>query len=78
MFRYAKYKGYDVSALADLSAYTDADTISTWALAAVKWANAEGLVKGRTATTIVPQGKANRAETAAIFMRLIEGEKAKS
>ena len=72
MYRYAKYKGYDVSEAADLSKYTDADEISSWALDAIKWANAEGLVNGRSETTIVPQGKANRAETAAIFMRFIE------
>ena len=75
MYRYAKYKGYDVSAAADLSGYTDADKIGSWALDAMKWANAEGLVKGRTPTTIVPQGKATRAETAAIFMRFIENVK---
>ncbi len=72
LYRYAKYKGYDVSAAANLNGYTDAGSISSWALAAIKWANAEGLVNGRTATTIVPQGKANRAETAAIFMRFIK------
>ena len=78
MYRYAKYKGYDVSASADLSGYTDVDKIGSWALDAMKWANAEGLIKGRTETTLVPQGKATRAETAAIFMRFIEGQKAKN
>lgn len=70
--RYAKYKGLDVSSSADLSAYTDAASISAWALNAMQWANAEGLITGRTATTLVPQGSAKRSETAAILMRFLE------
>ncbi|MBO4831066.1 MAG: S-layer homology domain-containing protein [Oscillospiraceae bacterium] len=73
LWRYAKQKGYDVSGKADLSGYTDAGDISSWALDAVKWANAEGLVNGRTAETLVPGGTANRAEAAAIFMRFLGG-----
>lgn len=69
LYRYAKYKEYDVSAAADLSGYDDAGKIGSWALDAMKWANAAGLVNGRTATTLAPEGKATRAETAAIFMR---------
>ena len=72
LYRYAKdYKGYDVSAAADISGYTDAGSVSSWALDAVKWANAEGLVNGRTPTTLVPGGSASRAEAAAIFMRFL-------
>ncbi len=71
--RYAEYKGYDVTAAADLSGYDDAENISPWALDAMKWANAEGLINGRTAATLVPEGTANRAETAAIFMRFLGG-----
>ena len=31
LYRYAKMKGYDVSASADISAYTDASGVSGWA-----------------------------------------------
>ena len=72
--RYAKYKGLDVSKTADLSAYTDAESISAWAREAMRWANAEGLITGRTATTLAPQGSATRAEAAAILMRFLEHE----
>ena len=72
LYRYAKWKGYDVSGSADLSGYADAAAISLWALDAVKWANAAGLVTGRTANTLVPGGTATRAETAAILMRFLE------
>jgi hypothetical protein len=75
LYRYAMYKGYDVSAgeKTNILSYDDAFEISEWARPALQWAIAEGLVKGRTESTIVLQGKANRAETAAIFMRFIEG-----
>ena len=70
--RYAKYKGLDVSKTADLSAYTDAESISASAREAMRWANAEGLITGRTATKLAPQGSATRAEAAAILMRFLE------
>ena len=71
MYRYSAFKGFDTSRTADLSAYTDASEISDWAAAAMQWANAEELITGRTATTLVPQGNATRAEAAAILMRYV-------
>lgn len=62
----------DVSGAADLAGYTDAERISAWAKDAMQWANAEGLILGRTETTLVPQGDATHAETAAILMRFME------
>jgi len=73
--RYAKLKGPDTGKTADLSAYADADSISAWALDAMRWANAEGLIRGRTETTLVPKGSTTRAETAAILMRYLENGK---
>ena len=75
LFGYATFKGYDVSKSADLSKYTDAGDISDWALPAMKWANAEGLITGRTVTTLVPKGDATRAEAAAILMQFLENVK---
>lgn len=49
--------------------YTDAASVSSWALDAVRWANAEGLIIVRTDTTLVPRGNATRAEVATILMR---------
>ena len=54
LYNYADYKGYDVSARADLSDYADAASISSWAEDVLAWANAEGLINGMTATTIDP------------------------
>jgi hypothetical protein len=67
MYRYALYKGYDLSITNDLSAYDDADAVSSWAVTAVEWAVSHGLISGRTATTLVPQGETTRAEAATII-----------
>ena len=72
LYRYAGFKGYDVTAAADLSAYSDAAEISSWAEQAMRWANAEGLISGRTTTTLVPGGTATRAEVASILKRFVE------
>ncbi len=75
MYRYAAYKGYDVSAKADLSAYTDAKDISEYALAAIGYAVGTGFIKGKSGTTVNPLDNVTRAETAAILRRFIEGNK---
>ncbi len=72
LYNYADYKGMDTSARADLSGYSDADAISSWATEVLAWANAEGYVNGMTATTLDPQGSATRAQVAAIFERFLE------
>ena len=72
LYRYLAAKGYDVTARADLSAYTDADQISSYATDAMSWANALGLITGETPTTLVPQGNATRAQVATILMRFCE------
>jgi hypothetical protein len=69
LYRYASYKGYDVAASASLSKYTDAGKVSSYAAAAMSWANAAGLITGMTDTTLAPQGSATRAQAATILMR---------
>lgn len=69
LYRYAQYKEYDVSDSADLSGYTDVGTVSAYALDAFAWANANGLVKGTSATTLSPKGSATRAQFAVILCR---------
>ena len=69
---YANYKGYDVAVTAGVENYADAVAISGWAQTAMKWANSEGLITGRTTTTLVPGGSASRAEVATILQRFID------
>ena len=71
IYRFAKLSGEDVSASADLTGYEDADSISSWAVTYLSWANAKGLINGRTATTLVPGGTALRGELATILVRYI-------
>ena len=73
LYRYAGYKGYDTSTGGmSLAAYTDANRISSYALTAMRWANGEGLITGKTSTTLDPKGTATRAEVATILMRFCE------
>lgn len=72
LYRYAQFKGYDVTASNDLSSYVDASQISAYATTAMQWANAEGLITGSTSTTLNPVGNATRAEVATILMRFCE------
>ena len=72
LYRYAQFKGYDVSAKADLSVYTDAAQVSTYATDAMAWANGAELITGTSATTLSPAGNATRAQVATILMRFCE------
>ncbi len=69
LYRYAQYKGGDVSARADLSAYADAAGIAGYAVEAMAWANAEGLINGTSQTALSPRGTATRAQAAVILTR---------
>ena len=71
LYRYAELKGMDISASADLSAFTDAEQISDYAQKAISWANASGLIKGMGDSTLNPQGNALRCHVAAIFHRFL-------
>lgn len=69
LYRYAEYKGCDMSASNDLSAYTDADKVSGWALKQMQWAVGAGIA-GDRGDSLDPQGVATRAELAAALTRL--------
>lgn len=69
LYRYAQYKGYDTTARADLSRFTDAAQVGPWAVDAIRWANAEGMINGTSDTTLSPKGSATRAQAAAILTR---------
>lgn len=75
LWRYAQYKGYDVSNGADVAGYTDANEIHNYAKAAFKWTCGEGIINGTSETTLSPSGTATRAQAAATFNRLCESAK---
>ena len=70
LYRYAEYKGADLSASADLSGYTDAGQIATYAQAAMAWSTGTGLITGTSDTTLSPRGTATRAQVATILQRM--------
>ncbi|HIY37963.1 MAG TPA: S-layer homology domain-containing protein [Candidatus Agathobaculum merdigallinarum] len=72
LYRYAQLKGYDVTASGSLNGYADASQTSSYAVAAMQWANAEGLISGISSTVLDPQGSATRAQVATILMRFCE------
>ncbi|MGI6751532.1 MAG: putative Ig domain-containing protein [Anaerovoracaceae bacterium] len=74
LMNYAKFKGYDVKAKADLSKFSDAGTVSAWATDAMSWTNAEAFIQG-SGNSLLPAGNAERCQIAAILHRFIEGHK---
>lgn len=72
LYRYADSHKLDVTARNSLSQFTDAADISSWALENIKWANAAGLVSGRTAAQLAPKANATRAEAASMIQRFCE------
>lgn len=75
LHRYARHMGYDVSIGEDtnLLSYTDAFTVSDFAVSALQWACGAGIIHGTgDGSTLTPQGEATRAQTAIIVMRFCQ------
>lgn len=68
---FSTWRGDADGTRSDLSGYEDASAVSGWALDAVEWANAQGLLNGTSATTLAPQGQATRAQVAAMLQRFL-------
>ncbi len=68
MRRYASFKKIDVTATTDLSGYSDAAAISSWATADLQWAVASELLYGSN-NALQPTANATRAQAAAILQR---------
>ena len=67
LYNYAKYKGFDVSKSNDLSGFRDYGKIQSWAMKALSWANAMGLISGKSGNLIDPTGNALRGQMAVIL-----------
>ena len=71
-YRYAQYKGLDITEKADISTFPDAGRVRDYAKDAMSWANAAGLITGKQeGSTVIldPRGSATRAQVAAILNR---------
>jgi len=71
-YRYADYKGYDLTVKGNPDTFKDADKITDYAKTAMQWTVGSGLVKGKSSNLLDPQGTATRAEIAAMLHRFIE------
>ena len=71
-YRYAGYKGYDLTVKGNLDKFKDADKVTDYAKMAMQWAVSSGLVKGKSGNLLDPQGTATRAEIATMLHRFIE------
>ena len=74
LYRYAQYKGCDVSVGEDTNilSYTDAAQVAEYAIPAFQWAVGAGIINGTTASTLSPKGSATRGQVAAILHRYCE------
>lgn len=57
----------------DAAPFADAAQISSFAVGAVAWARAEGIVSGKPSNLFDPQGSATRAEMAVMLYRWLDG-----
>ena len=67
LYKYARFKGYDLTATGDLTRFPDAGSISSWAETALSWANGNELINGHESGTIDPKGSTIRAQAASIM-----------
>ena len=75
LYRYSEFKGVTPTEGKFAAEYPDAGKVSKYALAAMRWANAEKLINGTQSGSTVyldPQGSATRAQVAAILMRFVQ------
>ena len=71
-YRYADYKGYDLTVKGNLDKFKGADKITDYAKTAMQWAVGSDLVKGKSGALLDPQDKATRAEIATMLHHFIE------
>ena len=67
LYKYARFKGYDLTAAGDLTRFPDAGSTSSWAETALSWASGKGLINGHEDGTIDPKGSTIRAQAASIM-----------
>ena len=70
LYRYSELKGYDVSDVDSLAAFTDADKVASWAKEPMGWAVENYVINGKGNGKLDPTGTATRAEVAQILMNL--------
>ncbi len=77
LYLYAQFKEYDISVgeETNILSYDDAFDITEYAIPAMQYVIGEGLINGKTISTVNPKDYATRAEFAVILHRFIEKTK---
>ena len=72
LYRYAQYKGCDVSVgeNTNILSYSDVSSVSEYAMEAMQWACGAGIIGGKDGL-LDPAGNATRAEVAMMLMRFV-------
>ena len=73
MYRYEQYKNGTAGSAQTLS-FTDSAQISSWAVEGVSWANANGVMNGKSGNIFDPSSGASRAEVATVLMNYLSGQ----
>lgn len=72
LYKFAIYSSLSISYNNNaLAGYTDASSISNYAVTAMKWAVSKGIITGTSSTTLSPQSTCTRAQMATILYALI-------
>ena len=76
LYRFAKLMGKDVSVGEDTNilSYDDVNQVAEYAIPAMQWACGDGVITGRTESTLAPIGNATRAEVATMLMRFVNNK----
>ena len=69
LYRYARYRALEMTAADPLEEYQDRADAAEWALPALQWAVAHGVINGVGDTTLDPTGFTSRAQVATMLMR---------
>lgn len=71
-YKYAKYKGYNISTYGMSLEFRDSNKVSTWSMNSVKWAVGNNIISGKGYGILDPGNFATRAETATMIMNFTE------
>lgn len=73
LWRYAKYKQYDVSVGEDTNilSFNDSSSISEYAIPALQWACGAGIITGKDGNILDPKGNTTRAQVATMLQRFM-------
>ncbi len=71
LYRYAQYKGQDVSASGDLTSYPDHEQVKPFAKEAMTWAVDKEIIKGIDGA-LMPRGQSTRAQSATMVQRFAQ------